>query len=338
MASATQTEEHVQLKLLINEESNKVVFAEAGKDFVDILCSFLTIPLGTIARLSQKDSNMGPVTVGCLNSLYQSVSNLDECLWTTTSKELLLCPRNSSEDYCSTLKINIDDLVPTEYFMYGNKYCRSYHDHYISGNEDYCSTLKINIDDLVPAEDFMYGNKYCRSDDDHYFSGNGLILSTSANDKCPCCNGCCNRSIFLKPYCKGFVNSVATFVITEDLTIRPNSMVHTSFSLLQNSGITTSSAKEITVNVTQEKVLDILKCALVSKSPMTDVFLGKKPSIARHLFFPCNFDNSSDIQFMLQLVIRKSDGNILFAHGEKDFADLLLSFLTFPLGGVIHKL
>jgi hypothetical protein len=83
MADTTETEEYVQLKLLINEESNKVVFAEAGKDFVDILCSFLTLPLGTIAKLSQKDSNMGPVTVGCLNSLYQSVVDLDKgYLWT----------------------------------------------------------------------------------------------------------------------------------------------------------------------------------------------------------------------------------------------------------------
>ncbi|XP_045798138.1 uncharacterized protein LOC123892397 [Trifolium pratense] len=219
MASATQTEEHVQLKLLVNEESNKVVLAEAGKDFVDILCSFLTIPLGTIARLSQKDSNMGPVTVGCLNSLYQSVSNLDECLWTNTNKELLLYPRNSSEEYCSTLKFNIDDLESTEYFMCGNKYC---------GRENR-----------------------------HYYAGHGYILSTSAYHECPRCKSHCNRSIFLKPYCKGFVNSVATFVITEDLTIMPNSMVHTSFSLLQNSGISTSSAKEITVNVTQEKLFNI---------------------------------------------------------------------------------
>ncbi|MCI76672.1 DUF674 family protein, partial [Trifolium medium] len=41
-ATTTQTEEHVSLKLLLNEKGDKVLFAEAGKDFVDILCSFLT--------------------------------------------------------------------------------------------------------------------------------------------------------------------------------------------------------------------------------------------------------------------------------------------------------
>jgi hypothetical protein len=36
----------------------------------------------------------------------------------------------------------------------------------------------------------------------------------------------------------------------------------------------------------------------------------------------------------LKLVIRKSDGKVLYAQGEQDFANLLLSFLTFPLGGI----
>jgi hypothetical protein len=108
----------------------------------------------------------------------------------------------------------------------------------------------------------MCSNKYCDRDYyDHYFSGNLLILSTSAYDECPRRKSRCNRSVFPRPYCKGFVNSVATFVITDDLTIMPNSMIHTSFSLLKNSGISTSSAKEITVNVTEEKVF-IFPCSV----------------------------------------------------------------------------
>ncbi|XP_058741693.1 uncharacterized protein LOC131614082 [Vicia villosa] len=301
MATSTETEEYVLLKLLVNEETNKVVFAEAGKDFVDILCSFLTLPLGTIAKLSQKDSNMGPVTINCLNTLYQSVSDLDECLCSETNNELLLYPRNSSEDYCSTLKINIDDLEYTEYFMCDNKYCGS-------------------------------------DSNDYGYSFASYYLSTSRHHKAACCGKSYNRSVFLKPYNKGFVNSVATFVITDDLVIMPNSMVHNSFSLLQNSGMIATSAKEMTVHVTEEKVLDLLKCAMVSKSPLTDVFLGKKPSIQSFWFYCCDLENSDNIQFTLQLVIRKSDRKVLFAYGEHDFADLLLSFLTFPLGGVASRL
>jgi len=52
---AVTTEATVELKLLIDKETNNVIFAEAGKDFVDILFSFLTLPLGTIARLIESD-------------------------------------------------------------------------------------------------------------------------------------------------------------------------------------------------------------------------------------------------------------------------------------------
>ncbi|TKY65908.1 tyrosine/DOPA decarboxylase [Spatholobus suberectus] len=35
-------------------------------------------------------------------------------------------------------------------------------------------------------------------------------------------------------------------------------------------------------------------------------------------------------------MLRKSNGKVLFAEGKEDFADFLFSFLTIPLGGVVH--
>jgi len=193
-----QIEEQVSLKLLVNTETNKVLFAEAGKDFVDILCSFLTLPLGTIARLVQKGSNMGPVTIGCLNSLYQSVENIG-----------LLPINNSSEDYCSTLKMNIDDTVPTNYFM-----CSKDHGHH-------CPYLSIGTKNI-------YGR-----------CGNRL-----------------NRSVLLAQLCNGFVKGASTFVVTDDLIVLPHSIDHTLLELIKNLGMkNTSSVKEMSVNVTKEKVL-----------------------------------------------------------------------------------
>jgi hypothetical protein len=210
--TSTQAEEHVSLKLLLNENGNKVLFAEAGKDFVDILCSFLTMPLGTIARLVGKESSIGQVTVGCLNSLYRSVADLDEgCFSTETIKQMLLQPINSAEDYCNALKLNIDDTQPTKYFTCYKFGGGAYHDMITSTDED----------------------KY----------------------KCQC-----GRSftveVFLKPLPQGFVNGVAIFVITDDLTIKPNCIDYTSFSLFKEFGIKNpSSVKEVVLNVTKEKVL-----------------------------------------------------------------------------------
>jgi len=82
----------------------------------------------------------------------------------------------------------------------------------------------------------------------------------------------------------------------------------------------------------------MLKCSLLSKTTLTDLFLGKKPSLKSYRFFSCDVKNNFNIQINVKLVTRKSDGRILYAQGEQDFADLLLSFLAFPLGGVVRKL
>ncbi|TKY65971.1 tyrosine/DOPA decarboxylase [Spatholobus suberectus] len=289
--AATQIEEQVSLKLLLNKKTNKVILAEAGKDFVDVLFSFLTMPLGTIARLVQR-SDMGPVGVGCLSSLYGSVTNLCECLLTVTCKEMLLWPRNTSEEYCRSLKLNIDDTEPSKHFL-----CMNF--------------------------------PKCSHD----------LLSTFKNERCNCGN-LLSRSVSVKSdkVYDGFVNDVATFIVTDDLVVIPNGM-DTSFSVLQKCGVKSlSSVQEMTVNVTKKKVLDLLKCSLLSKSTLTDLFLVKKPLFNKSSFSPFIVENSSTIQIKVKLIIRKSDGKVLFAEGEEDFVDFLFSFLTFPLGGVVRML
>lgn len=83
------------------------------------------------------------------------------------------------------------------------------------------------------------------------------------------------------------------------------------------------------------QVLDLLKCSLVSKSSLTYLFLGIKPTLGWLLNnFSCGVEITNDIQIKVKLVIRKTDGKILYAQGGHDFADFLISFLTFPLGGV----
>ncbi|XP_071732427.1 uncharacterized protein [Rutidosis leptorrhynchoides] len=78
----------VSLKLQIDRKGQKVLFAEAGKDFVDFLFSLLTLPIGTIMRLLD-DKN----TIGGLSNLYHSVSefNNDYIL----QKDALLKPKTS---------------------------------------------------------------------------------------------------------------------------------------------------------------------------------------------------------------------------------------------------
>ncbi|KAI9156917.1 hypothetical protein LWI28_014078 [Acer negundo] len=63
----------LKLKLLIDTKNQKVLFAEAGKDFVDFLIYFLSLPVGAVVRLLSEKT-----MVGSLSKLYQSIENLHE--------------------------------------------------------------------------------------------------------------------------------------------------------------------------------------------------------------------------------------------------------------------
>ncbi|KAI5418625.1 hypothetical protein KIW84_043014 [Lathyrus oleraceus] len=124
-AESIEQVDNVHLRVLVDKERNRVVYAEAGKDFIDVLFSFLTLPLGTIARLVAKESNIEPVKFDSISSLHQSVSDLDQQYLTNqTCKEMLLNPRNSMEPYCHKIKLNIDDTEPMQYFLCTNRDCR----------------------------------------------------------------------------------------------------------------------------------------------------------------------------------------------------------------------
>ncbi|KAF7011787.1 hypothetical protein CFC21_026057 [Triticum aestivum] len=98
----------VAVKLFIDKEKRKVLFAESDKDFVDILFSFLTLPLGTIVRLFDKQSQ-----VGCLDELYKSVESLGEDHFRTKAcKGMLLNPLNASATHCNRLKVKVANTNP----------------------------------------------------------------------------------------------------------------------------------------------------------------------------------------------------------------------------------
>ncbi|KAH1155201.1 hypothetical protein AAZX31_18G176600 [Glycine max] len=297
---ATDEQVHkVSLKVLVDKEQNKVLFAEAGKDFVDALLSILTLPLGTIARLVAKESNIPPVKFGSLSSLYESVSHLeDKYLRTQKCKEMLLKPRNSMESYCQHVKLNIDDTEPTKYFLYADRTCSI-----VNGRQ-----LSI----------LRYRRCRCGKQMQKEVSGREAILEN------------------------GFVNETATFIICDDLSVLPN-VLGTSVSLIRKLGIKDMvTIDERNVDISKREVVDILKLSLLSKTPLTDFILEKKDDN----FNPINQpqigigEKSSDEgrKMDVKVMVRKSDSKILFVEAEADFADLLFSLLTLPLGGVLHML
>ncbi|GMY08625.1 hypothetical protein FCV25MIE_03864 [Fagus crenata] len=82
-------ETNVSLKLLIDTESQKVLFAEAGKEFIDFLFHILALPIGTFISLLK---NQG--AVGSFGNIYESIENLSTTfLQPNFNKETILKPK-----------------------------------------------------------------------------------------------------------------------------------------------------------------------------------------------------------------------------------------------------
>lgn len=77
----------LQLKLLVDQHSNRVLFAEAGKETLDFLLGLLRIPLGLVVHLLT-----GEQIPGSFTSIYSSIQNLDESYWMLSDRDVLLKP------------------------------------------------------------------------------------------------------------------------------------------------------------------------------------------------------------------------------------------------------
>lgn len=87
--------------------------------------------------------------------------------------------------------------------------------------------------------------------------------------------------------------------------------------------------------------MDLLKGLILSPTPLSDIILNNRRCAAAKpesgiLFPPLATEAiSSSKKMSLKVMVQKSTNKLLFAQAEDDFIDLLFSFLTIPLGGVV---
>uniref|UniRef100_A0A1D1YFD5 Putative membrane protein MJ1061 n=1 Tax=Anthurium amnicola TaxID=1678845 RepID=A0A1D1YFD5_9ARAE len=112
----------VKVKLIRWRATKNVAFIEAGKDFVDILFSFLTIPLGGIIRLLDEDCSLG-----CIYNLYQSVEELvdaGDLVKPRECKSMLLSPRIATHSGITTQILRIEEAPPMKVIVQRCYTCR----------------------------------------------------------------------------------------------------------------------------------------------------------------------------------------------------------------------
>ncbi|XP_020204367.2 uncharacterized protein LOC109789748 [Cajanus cajan] len=218
------------------EEEEKYVVIEASGDFVDVLFSFLTLPLGTIMRLVSKKNK--PLEIGCINNLYHSVEKFstDDVFWNHMCKQMLLSPRNPLEASCKRLKVKVDDTEPTKYLMCGR--CSKGGDLLLStfdGARCYCGNL-MRIEMKLAEE----SKKEASGD-----------------------NG-------------SFVKRDAMFLIFNDLRVLQSSPGNTIQQLRQLGYKDINKITKKTLNVGKDEIFSTLEQALTSKSLLCDALLTKR--------------------------------------------------------------
>ncbi|KAL6652113.1 hypothetical protein ACP70R_011038 [Stipagrostis hirtigluma subsp. patula] len=132
----------IRVKFLVDKEKKKVVFAESGKEFVDVLLSFLTLPIGTIVRLLGKESSLG-----CFDELYKSVESLDESHFQTKAcKNMLLKPHSAAGQHCEDLVVRIDDTDHRKIYVCSQRECFSDVFYYSSVPDVLCRECRKSME------------------------------------------------------------------------------------------------------------------------------------------------------------------------------------------------
>ncbi|CAK7339009.1 unnamed protein product [Dovyalis caffra] len=101
-----------------------------------------------------------------------------------------------------------------------------------------------------------------------------------------------------------------------------------------------SAIEETTFDIGENEVLNLPRCLLVSKTPLTDTFLQDKIVSASKEDFKSGLIRPKEEEYEskgikkidVRLLLSKSKNMLCYAEASDDFVDLVFSFLTIPLG------
>ncbi|KAF7027989.1 hypothetical protein CFC21_039970 [Triticum aestivum] len=252
MAPKESSSSKLTMKLLVNSKTQRVLYAEAGKDVVDFLFSLLTLPVGTVVKLLSTDT-----MVGSVGNLYGSVEKLDDTyISREDAKKALLTPVAG----CQGGKLLQLEAAPPEShcfyrcdsYMHNYPNCRNYVTK-VSGST--CKGCNSGESPLVPSR-LSCNSKMTTQLVEVVDPAAGAVPSAAAG--------------------AGFVQRIVTYTVMDDLKVSPMSSI-SGITLLNKCGVTDiGSLQEKTVQLGYDEGLEILKASLQSKTVLTDVFLPKK--------------------------------------------------------------
>ncbi|CAL4896019.1 unnamed protein product [Urochloa decumbens] len=248
----------ISLKLLVETRSKRVLFAEAGKEFVDFVFSLLTLPIGAVAKLVSAGTMHGSV-----GRLYKSVDHMGASyLQPGADKSELLQPGVLHPDARELL------LLP----------------HGGAGAGD----GEAEEDQKPRLPKFKL----------YTCAGQCVTVTMERDAACPQCKqGMATEMAFVLPSVPaaaagagsgkgggaaageesgGYVKGLVTYMVTDGLEVTPMSAI-SSITLINKFSVGNDvELAEKYVSVGMDEGLGLLRAALSSDTVLSDVFLARK--------------------------------------------------------------
>ncbi|XP_074331010.1 uncharacterized protein LOC141668181 isoform X1 [Apium graveolens] len=291
----------LSLKLLVHKVRNEVVFAEANHDFVDVLFSFMTIPVGAVIKL------IGDQSFSCMRNFCASVENFDENLLSSkTCREVLLHPRSAAEIYCRNLKLNWCETDSNEYYECTS--CDRVSYYWQNGLCVCGKRLSYELRLPSPSPTLLGG----------FTKSTSRFMITSDLNVRPIST--MKGLTLLKLLGAGEKNAL------EERTVDVG-----KDKILELLKLSLASKRPLT-----EAFLNLIPLKIGSCS----VKIGSVINSPGNVDYSQNRVSSStktEETISLKLIINLVNNTVLYAEADSYFVDLLCSFLTFPIGFLFQK-
>ncbi|CAL4958246.1 unnamed protein product [Urochloa decumbens] len=226
----------LSMKLIIDKKTQRLLFAEASKDVVDFLFSFLALPVATAVKLIGKED-----MVGCVSNIYASVEKLQSTyVQPGAAKDALLLSPTVLSFGNSLLRL------PGKTTLYrcpstSSSKCRSYVTTVYARAYPSCGGAMATAAELLPASGSGWGQTVVQS------AANGFV--------------------------QGIVTYAVTDNLTvTPMSAASTSITLLSTLGVKDVG----DLQEKTVQLGYNEGLAVLKASLQSKTVLTDVFFGDK--------------------------------------------------------------
>uniref|UniRef100_A0ACD5W7N8 Uncharacterized protein n=1 Tax=Avena sativa TaxID=4498 RepID=A0ACD5W7N8_AVESA len=242
----------ISLKLLVDTKSKKVLFAEAGKEFVDFVFSLLTLPIGAVVKLISAGTMQGSI-----GRLYQSVDNISgSYLQPNKDKSDLLQPKVLHPDARELLLLQGGGSNGDGKSSSSSSPLARFKMFTCSG---YCATATMEAKAACPQ------CKQAMATEVTFVLPSAAPKASSAS-----------ASEAGGEETGGYVKGLVTYMVTDGLEVTPMSAI-SSITLISKFSVNKDvDLAEKFVSVGMDEGLGLLKAALRSDTVLSDVFLAKK--------------------------------------------------------------